>query len=194
MAARSNSSASCGTVACSWLERSTIPGTSPRTSSAADARRRSTDRSGPKIFTARLALEPEIMWSMRWLMGWPKVTLTPGIVATARRISTSRSSFGRPFRSTTSISAPLTPCRCSSRSARPVRRLVDTTSGKGQQRLFDLPAEGVALGEGDSRRRSHGHRQRALVERGHEASSRADGTSAREPTSAATEPVTTKPE
>ena len=107
-----------------------MPGTPLRTPSAADARRRSIDRSGPKILIAKLALEPEIMWSMRWLIGCPKVTATPGIVATARRISVSNSSFGRPRRSTTSISAPLTPCRCSSRSARPVRRLVDTTSSK----------------------------------------------------------------
>jgi hypothetical protein len=36
-----------------------------RTPSAADASLRSTERSGPKIFTARLAFDPEIMWSFR---------------------------------------------------------------------------------------------------------------------------------
>ena len=53
---------------------------------------------GPNTLTARLVRLPEIMWSMRWLIGWPKVTFTPGSVATARRRSAKSSSLSRPGR------------------------------------------------------------------------------------------------
>ena len=47
-------------------------GPSRSSCSARAARPRSTARSGPKILTARFVLLPEIMWSMRWLIGCPK--------------------------------------------------------------------------------------------------------------------------
>ena len=144
---RSKSKRSWGTLCCSWLERSTIPGTSRRRRSASAARPRRTARSGPKIFTARLVLLPEIMWSMRWEIGWPKVTAAPGTRATDRRISASSSALGRPSRSTTSISDALTPCTCSSFSARPVRRLVETTSGKTISAEPCWPKAGSAASE-----------------------------------------------
>ena len=100
-------------------------------SALADSPRR-TERSGPKTLTARLVLLPEIMWSMRWLIGWPKLTLTPGSSPRPVRISASSTGLGRPGRSTTSISEAFTPWTCSSFSARPVRRLVETTSGKAR--------------------------------------------------------------
>jgi len=61
IAGRSNSISSCGTLACSVLQRSAIPGTPRKILSAPAARLRSTERSDPKTLTARFDLLPEIM-------------------------------------------------------------------------------------------------------------------------------------
>ena len=71
---------------------------------------------------------------------------------------------GRPRPSTTSISEAFTPCTCSSFSARPVRRLVETTSGNAEQRLLDLAAERVALCERRPGRAHQADGEAALVE------------------------------
>ena len=87
-------------------------------------------RSGPKIFIAIAALVPESIWSMRWPSGCPTVTATPGMALSLALTSSKTSSFGRlPSLKLTSISAPLVAWECSSRSPRPVRREVRTTSG-----------------------------------------------------------------
>ena len=95
---------------------------------SASARR--TSSSPPKIFTATLARVPESMWSMRCEIGWPILTFVPGISEARSRISATTSSLERFRRSRrTSISDDSTPCKCSSDSALPVRRPVETTPG-----------------------------------------------------------------
>ena len=70
--------------------------------------------------------------------------------------------------SRTSISAALTSCACSSSSARPVRRAVETTSGNDEQDLLDAPAEPIGLLERGPGQRDGVDGQRALVELGQE--------------------------
>ena len=128
-------------MACSWLLRSTMFGIPFKTPSIFCERPRSTARSGPKSLTARFVLLPEIMWSIRWLMGWPKLTLTPGIMVTARRISASTSSLGRPgtehhlhLRGIHTLDV-LVLLRATGAAAG------GDDLGKGEQRFFHLPAK-----------------------------------------------------
>ena len=95
---------------------------------SATARR--TSSSPPKIFTATLARVPDSMWSMRCEIGCPTWTLVPGIKAARSRTSATIAALERSLKSSpTSISDDSTPCKCSSDSARPVRRPVETTPG-----------------------------------------------------------------
>ena len=126
---------------------------------------RSTERSGPKTLTARLVLLPEIMWSMRWLIGWPKLTLTPGIVATARRISASSTLLGPP--------GPQHHLHL--RGVHPLDVLVLLRAARapagrddlreGEQRLLDLAAEASPSLERRPERADERDGQAALVER-----------------------------
>ena len=73
---------------------------------------------------------PDNMWSMRCEMGWPILTVIPGIIRNDSRTATRKASLLRScIRSMTSSSLEFTPSACSSSSARPVRRAVETTSG-----------------------------------------------------------------
>ena len=152
-ASRSKSIRSCGTVACSWLRGRRCPARRAASLRARRDRPRRTARSGPNTLTARFVLLPEIMWSMRWLIGWPKVTLTPGMVR-HRRAHLGEQLLLRagPGRSTTSISEALTPWTCSSFSARPVRRLVETTSGKASSASSTWRPSASLSSSGDARR------------------------------------------
>ena len=64
-------------------------------------------------------------------MGCPKVMFTPGAILNLFLTSSKNSSLVFPSKiKGTSISAALTPCACSSNSARPVRLVTTSTSGK----------------------------------------------------------------
>ena len=77
-----------------------------------------------------LALVPESMASIRWLIGWPSSILAPESVLSLSRTSCIISSFERSFNSYgASISLPFTPRECSSNSARPVLRATVWISG-----------------------------------------------------------------
>ena len=87
-------------------------------------------KSKPNILMAILARVPESIWSIRWAMGCPKVMLTPGATLNLFRTSSKNSSFVLSSRTKgTSISEALTPCACSSSSARPCLLVTTSTSG-----------------------------------------------------------------
>ena len=149
-----------------------MPGTAPRTCSTREASVRSTARSGPNTLTARLVRDPDIMWSIRWLIGCPKETVVPGIVATARRISATSSSLLRPSPSgarTTSISDALNPLHVLVFLGTPGPAAGRNHLGEGEERFLHLAPQPVALGERNPRRADDGNGERSLVERGQEA-------------------------
>ena len=87
-------------------------------------------RSEPKILMAIFARVPESIWSILWEIGWPMVTLASLICESFSLTSSKNSSrLLSSKRKGTSISDELTPCACSSNSARPVLRVVEITSG-----------------------------------------------------------------
>ena len=79
---------------------------------------------------AMLALVPESIASMRWLIGWPISIFAPVMVDNLARTSATSSWRERSFNSNgASISLTLTPNACSSSSARPVLRATVCISG-----------------------------------------------------------------
>ena len=121
---------SWGRSTCCSTLRSAMPSTSLISLRISLPRAKRRLRSGPKILMAMLALVPESMASMRWLMGDPTSMFTPGMACSFSLMSATTSSFERPSRAKgASISEVLTPRACSSSSARPVLRPTTSISG-----------------------------------------------------------------
>ena len=145
-------------------DRSTIPGTPRSTRSALADRPRRTERSGPKILTARLVLLPEIMWSMRWLIGWPKLTLTPGIVRHRPPHLGEQLRLRAAWTQDDLHLGGVDALTCSSFSARPVRRLVETTSGNASSAFSTSRPRASPSRKRRAQRAHEANREAAFVE------------------------------
>ena len=142
------------------------PGSSPWPAGSPRRSTRSWERSSPKSLTAMFARVPESMWSIRCEIGPPIWMTMPGDrreVRAERRRGT-RPSSARFSSKRTSISAELTSCACSSSSARPVRRAVETPPGDDEEDRLDAAPEPVRLFERGAREGDGAQRERALVE------------------------------
>ena len=102
---------------------SVVPGMARSSVSIRLASCRSVGRSSPKTSMASAAGVPERMWLSRCSMGCPTVAVTPGTSARIASISSRNLASSAPGFIVTSMSELLTGSACSSRSARPVRRV-----------------------------------------------------------------------
>src|SRR6266704_3328908 len=140
--------------------RSTTPGTVSITFRMSSALLRSVTRSGPNNLIAICARVPDSKWSIRCDMGCPTSEVIPGIWERFCRTSSIIAACGRSSCFvTTSISLALTPAACSSNSARPVLRVVETTSGVRCSHRRDIS---------ESQRRKHTAFETAEVEQWNE--------------------------
>lgn len=121
---------SCGRSICCSTFRSAMPGMSPVISLICLPSENIRFRSSPNSLMAMLALVPESMASMRWLMGCPISMFAPVMPPSFSRTSAINSWRERSFNSKgASSSDTFTPKACSSSSARPVFRATVCISG-----------------------------------------------------------------